>query len=91
MLNEILTIIKEDVDNFLKLKIRDNQEHYVKLVPVADSNDSASVSGNIVCMSLARIENDGTNMAQAPPTETIGNRIYYNTWRSNFTHGKIFF
>lgn len=76
MLDDVLDVIKEEVDGFLKLKMRDSQEQYVKLVPVVDLEGKPSVTENTVCMTLVKIENDGINMSNGAVPEMVGNKVY---------------
>ncbi|MCP5049028.1 MAG: DUF4255 domain-containing protein [bacterium] len=80
MIDDVLDIIKEEIDTFLKLKMRDNQEQYIKLVPVVDMDGKSSVSENSVCMSLVKIESDMVNMNHGTqPSERVGNEVqFYN-------------
>jgi Pvc16 N-terminal domain len=79
MIGNVLEIIKEEVETFLKLKIQDNQEQYVKLVPVVDMEGKAAVTENAMCMSLVRIEEDRVNMSNGTQQARVNNQVHaYN-------------
>ncbi len=66
-----MDVIKEEVNTFLKLKIRDTKEQYIHLVPVIDQEGKSSISENTICMTLVKIEEDKINMSN-------GTQIDYN-------------
>ncbi len=76
MIDEILDIIKNEVDTFLKLKIRDNQHQYVYLAPVVDLNGKPSLNENAICMTLVKIEEERANMSNHQETKLIDDRVY---------------
>ncbi len=79
MIDELLEIIKEEVDTFLKLKINDRQDRYIHLSPVVDLEGKPPVNENSVCMSLIKIEEDRNNMSNGGQTERVGNEFHsYN-------------
>lgn len=77
MIDNLLEAIKEEVDTYLKLKMRDNREAYIHLVPVIDQDGKSSVAENTVCMSLVKIEEDKNNMAVPPPHNRVNGQVHY--------------
>lgn len=63
MIDNVLDVIKEEIDTFMKLKMKDNREQYIHLVPVLDQDGKPSVTENTICMSLVKIEEDKINMS----------------------------
>ena len=58
MIDNVLDVIKEEIDNFMKLKMKESREQFIHLVPVVDQEGKSAVSENTVCMSLVKIEED---------------------------------
>ncbi len=69
MIDNVLDIIKEEVDTFLKLKMKDSREQYIHLVPVIDQDGKSAVSENTICMSLVKLEEDKMNMSNGGQVE----------------------
>ncbi len=78
MIDEVLDIIKDEVDGFLKLKMKDSGQQYVHLVPVVDLSGKPSINENTISMSLVRIEDDRINMSSGREYTTESDRIYYS-------------
>jgi len=77
MIDELLDIIKEEADTFLKLKMKDTQEQYVKLVPIVDQDGKPAVVENSICMTLVKIEEDRDDIADSRYSTTSGNVVQY--------------
>jgi len=77
MIDNVMEVIKDEVDTFLKLKMRDTKEQYIHLVPVIDQEGKPSISENTICMSLVKIEEDRINMSN-------GTQIDYNANGAKF-------
>ena len=71
MIDNVMDVIKEEVDTFMKLKMRDAKEQYIHLMPVIDQDGKPSISENTICMTLVQIEEDKINMSN-------GTQIEYN-------------
>jgi hypothetical protein len=69
MIDNVMEVIKDEVDTFMKLKMRDTKGEYIHLVPVIDQEGKSSVSENTVCMTLVRIEEDRINMSESTQIE----------------------
>jgi hypothetical protein len=79
MIDNVLEVIKEEVDTFMKLKMKDSREQYIHLAPVIDQEGKSSLSENTICMSLVKIEEDRINMSNGAQVEYTGNGAqYYN-------------
>jgi hypothetical protein len=79
MIDSVLDVIKEEVDTFMKLKMKDTREQYIQLVPVIDQEGKPSVTENTICMSLVKIEEDKTNMSNGTHVEYTEKGLqYYN-------------
>ncbi len=79
MIDNVLDVIKEEVDTFVKLKMKDSREQYIQLVPVIDQDGKSSVTENTICMSLVKIEEDKVNMSNGAEVEyTPNGPQYYN-------------
>lgn len=77
MIDNILDVIREELDTFMKLKMGDDREQYVQLVPVVDMEGKAPVTENTVYMSLIRIEEDKINMSDGGEREYIGSKVHF--------------
>jgi len=77
MIDNVLDVIKEEIDTFMKLKMKDSREQYIHLVPVLDQDGKSSVSENTVCMSLVKIEEDKVNMSNGGDIEYTANGPQY--------------
>jgi hypothetical protein len=77
MIENLLETIKEQVDTYLKVKMKNNKEQYIKLVPVVDQDGKPSVVENSICMSLVKIEEERTNMSDSKYSENINGTIHY--------------
>ena len=77
MIDNVLEIIKEEVDISLKLKMNDNRHQYVHLAPVVNMEGKPAITENTICMSLVKIEEDRTNMCDSAPREIVGNEVEY--------------
>lgn len=73
MIDSVLDVIKEEVDTFMKLKMRDTREQYIHLVPLMDQEGKSSVSENTICMTLVQIEEDKINMSNSTQIEYTDN------------------
>ena len=69
MIDNVLEVIKEEVNTFFRLKMRDTKEQYIHLVPVIDQEGKSSVNENTICMSLVKIEEDKINMSNGTQVE----------------------
>jgi len=69
MIDNVLEVIKSEIDTFFKLKMRDTKEQYIHLVPVIDQEGKSSVSENTICMTLVQIEEDKINMSNSTQIE----------------------
>jgi len=69
MIDNVMEVIKDEVDTFMKLKMRDTKGEYIHLVPVIDQEGKSSVNENTVCMTLVRIEEDRINMSDSTQIE----------------------
>jgi hypothetical protein len=49
MIDQLLDTIKEEVDNYLKVKMKNNKEQYIKLVPVVDQDGKPAVVEKSTC------------------------------------------
>jgi hypothetical protein len=79
MIDEVMDIIKDEADSFLKLKMKDSRQQYVQLVPVVDLGGKPSVSENAICMSLVRIEEDRVNRSGNREYKMSGDKaVYFN-------------
>ncbi|MCP5053908.1 MAG: DUF4255 domain-containing protein, partial [bacterium] len=78
MIDEVLEVIKEEVDTFLKLKIGSNQGQSLKLVPVVDLEGKPAVDENTVSMSLVKIEEDRHNMSNGGNTRVVGSEHQFS-------------
>jgi hypothetical protein len=77
MIDNVMEVIKEEVDTFLKLKMRDAKEQYIHLVPVIDQEGKSSVSENTICMTLVQIEEEKINMSNGMQIEYNENGAQY--------------
>ncbi|MCP5108602.1 MAG: DUF4255 domain-containing protein [bacterium] len=77
MIDNVLDVIKEEVDSFMKLKMKDTREQYIQLVPVIDQEGKPSVSENTICMSLVKIEDDRINMSNGTNIEYTANGVQH--------------
>jgi hypothetical protein len=79
MIDQLLDTIKEEVDNYLKVKMKNNKEQYIKLVPVVDQDGKPAVVENSICMTLVKIEEERVNMSNSKYTEYNNGAVqYYN-------------
>ncbi len=79
MIDDVLETIKNEIDTFIRLKMKDNRQEYVQLVPVVDLGGKPSLNENTLCMSLVRIEEDRVNMSDGVYSENVGNDVrFYN-------------
>lgn len=76
MIDELLEIIKNEVDTFLKLKMKEGQEQYIKLAPIVDQDGKPSLNENAICMSLVKVEEDRSNMSNGGTTALVGNQVH---------------
>lgn len=80
MIDNVLDVIKEEVDTFLKLKMKDTKGQFIHLAPVVDQDGKSSLSENTICMSLVKIEEDRINMSEAKQAEYTPSGVrYYNS------------
>ncbi len=80
MIDNLLETIKDEVDTYLKVRMRNNKEQYIKLVPVVDQDGKPSVAENAICMSLVKVEEDKANMSSGKYTEySNGGVHFYNS------------
>lgn len=79
MIDNVMDVIREEVDTFMKLKMKDSREQYIQLVPVIDQDGKSSVTENTICMSLVKIEEDKVNMSNGGDIAyTANGPQYYN-------------
>ncbi len=79
MIEEVLGVIKDDLDTFLRLKMKEGQEQYVKLAPIVDQEGKPSLNENSICMSVVKIESDRTNMSDSSYKELVDNEtLFFN-------------
>ena len=79
MIDTVLDVIKEEIDTYLKLKMKDSREQYIHLVPVIDQDGKSSISENTICMSLVKIEEDSMNMSNGMEVQYTDDGVeYYN-------------
>lgn len=79
MIDELLDIIKEEADTFLKLKMKDtSQEQYVKLVPIVDQDGKPAVVENSVMMTLVKIEEDRDDTSNSRTVNVTGEVVQYS-------------
>lgn len=69
MIDNVLDVIKEEIDTFMKLKMKDTREQYIHLAPVIDQEGKPSLSENTICMSLVKIEEEKINMSNGGHVE----------------------
>jgi hypothetical protein len=77
MIEEVLEVIKEDLDTFLRLKMKEGQEKYVKLAPLIDQEGKSSLNENAICMSVVKIESDRTNISDSGYHEVVGSETFF--------------
>ncbi len=77
MIDEVLEVIRGEIDTFLKLKMKEGHEQYIKLVPVVDQDGKPALNENSISMSLVKIEEDRTNMSNALEEEHVNGRVLY--------------
>jgi hypothetical protein len=69
MIETVLDVIKNEIDTFMKLKMKDTREQYIHLAPVIDQEGKSSTNENTICMSLVKIEEDKINTPVGVPIE----------------------
>jgi len=78
MIDNVLKIIKDEANTFMRLKIQGTELEYIHLVPVINLDGKPSVKETTVCMTLVRIDEDRTNMSGSTQMEsnTMGTQTY---------------
>ncbi len=79
MIEEVLDIIREEADNYLKLRLKEGHEQYVVLAPIVDHEGKPSVTDNSVCMTLVKIAKDANNMSNPVHTVRVGNQVHVSS------------
>lgn len=77
MIDEILDIIKDEVDAFLKLKMKDSRQQYVHLAPLVDLNGKPAMNENAILMTLFKIEEDRVNMSNNRESRLADDKVFY--------------
>lgn len=79
MIDTALKIIKDEIQTFLRLKMKtDSSEEKIYLAPAVDENGKIPVNDNSVSMSLVKIEEDRVNTSYTRSSEiTKNNKVHY--------------